>query len=74
MMAIRFSTSRFATRTAACERDENYIQRRWDAHSATCPEHGRCYVDVLENELIRRVHFGIEPREEQSITRISLSE
>jgi diadenosine tetraphosphate (Ap4A) HIT family hydrolase len=65
--ALRWSCSRSITRTAACERDEKGIARAFEAHNnETCIGEG-CYLNLLEQILVRHVHFHVEPREHDII-------
>jgi hypothetical protein len=69
-MLLRWSTSRSVLRTAACERDESRVQRRYDSHSENCLEGDGCYLRLLERMVNRHIQVRAIPRDE--ITLISL--
>lgn len=54
-------------RMTACVRDEQRVQRQFDIHNSNCTDGENCYLTVLENVLVRRIHFAIQPSEEQEI-------
>jgi hypothetical protein len=72
MLSLHWSCSRSAVRTALCEKDENYVQRQFDRHNNTCTGEDECYLNLLEQILIRKVHFETTGRECDEITQLSV--
>jgi hypothetical protein len=54
MLALHWTASRTVVRNSACERDEKYIERRFEVHNSACTEDS-CSLSVLENIVIRAV-------------------
>jgi hypothetical protein len=68
-LALHWTASRSVARNAACERDENYITRRFDAHE--CRDEDDCPLRRLENQVTRYMQFHIVD-ESAEVVRISM--